>query len=63
MELADLTKGMRQIKLLEPDFSFAKPGLSEFHKSSAEKAIFQVAKNSLFYAVPGLTREQQQQEE
>ena len=25
---------------LEPDVLFAKPGFSEFHKSSAEKAIF-----------------------
>ena len=36
MELADLTRGMR--KKIEPEkLFFAKPGLSEFHESSAEK--------------------------
>ena len=36
---------MRKHMFLEPQkrFLFAKPGLSEFHKSSAEKTIFQVA--------------------
>ena len=38
MELADLTRGMRKNDFLEPEqLFFAKPGLSEFHVSSAEK--------------------------
>ena len=41
MELADLTRGMRK-KKIEPEkmFFFGKPGLSEFHESSAEKSNF-----------------------
>ena len=40
MELADLTRGMRKNDVLEPEkLFFAKPGLSEFHESSAEKKI------------------------
>ena len=40
MELADLTRGMRKNDFLEPEkLFFAKPGLSEFHESSAEKKI------------------------
>ena len=40
MELADLTRDIRKtfLKSLKIVF-FAKPGLSEFHKSSAEKKI------------------------
>ena len=41
MELADLTRGMRKNIFLKPDtLFFAKPGLSEFHESSAEKKTF-----------------------
>ena len=41
MELADLTRGMRNNAFLEPEnVIFAKPGLSEFHGSSTEKTIF-----------------------
>ena len=50
MELADLTKGMRKIKFLEPDFFFAKPGLSEFHKSSAEKINFSGREQIVFFS-------------
>ena len=40
VELADLTRGMRKNDFLEPEkLFFAKPGLSEFHESSAEKKI------------------------
>ena len=41
MDLADLTTGMRKNDFLEPEqLFFAKPGLSEFHESSAEKNNF-----------------------
>ena len=40
MELADLTRGMRKNDFLEPEKKLAKPGLSEFHESSAEKSSF-----------------------
>ena len=41
MELADLTRGMRKNDFLEPEqLFFAKPGLSEFHESSAKKNNF-----------------------
>jgi len=41
VELADLTRGMRKNDFLEPEqLFFAKPGLSEFHVSSAEKNVF-----------------------
>jgi hypothetical protein len=40
VELADLTRGMQKNTFLDPEKVFcAKPGLSEFHKSSAEKKI------------------------
>ena len=43
MELADLTRDIRKNIFLVPEkmFFFAKPGLSEFHKSSAEKHILE----------------------
>ena len=50
MELADLTRGMQKNDFLEPEkmFFFAKPGLSEFHESSAGKNNF-VEPEKLFF--------------
>ena len=54
MELADLTRGMRKNKFLEPEkLCFAKPGLPEFHKSSAEKNNF-LEPEKLFSCKAGL---------
>jgi len=46
VELADLTRDIRKNIFLVPGkmFFFAKPGLSEFHKSSAEKHILEPEK-------------------
>ena len=50
MELADLTRGMRKNIFLKPDtLFFAKPGLSEFHESSAEKKNNFLEPEKLFF--------------
>jgi len=64
VELADLTKGMRKIKFLEPDFFFCKAGLVRVSQEQCrKKQFFRTRTNCFFFAVPGLTREQQQQQE
>ena len=56
MELADLTRDIRKKQCFRAwFFFFARPGLSEFHKSSAGKSNFLEPEKLLFFAKPGLS--------
>ena len=46
---------MRKDNFLEPDVFFAKPGLSEFHESSAEKNNSLEPEKFVLFAKPGLS--------